>query len=143
MKFRIALATIAILLLGCEARNKKRYDAEETCTTELRLNRSKMKALVNEDNTSEDNQTYGQFLICVFRKRGILNESGAINENSFKNFLRLVFTEDFGINEEQKASVANHVFEQCRHGQRDTLGKAAIRLKNCIVRYIKEYESEF
>lgn len=102
-----------------------------------------MKALVNEDNTPEDNQIYGQFLVCVFKRRGIINENGVINENSLKSFLRMVFTEDFGINDVQKASVVEHVFEQCRYGQRDTVGNTAIRLKNCVVRYIKEYESQF
>lgn len=109
---------------------------EENCINNLKLDRDKLRYTTFESDTSENDEESGRFYACVWKGRGLINQSGVVDWTSVEDFIREVFFHTF-IDEKRRTDMLDEIHGHCVNIQRETVEQTAVKLKNCILETVQ------
>lgn len=123
--------------------SKELEPGEETCITELNLERNRIVKLNSKSIGPEDDEGFNKFLECFWKKKGYQKEDGQIDFEYLKSTIIEVICEILGGDNSDScvgSSVAAETVDKCRNVTGNSHGQTASKVQNCIVNKLQEYE---
>lgn len=108
---------------------------EKKCLEQLGMEMEEVLPYVHIETSVEDTEGIGEFLLCTWEARGIMDEGGNVHADKIAEYFEDIYYE-YGLTEEDKKTIRLAV-QPCEqeHGQKPTT--TAILAKNCMVRAAK------
>ncbi|KAF5280362.1 hypothetical protein FQR65_LT03171 [Abscondita terminalis] len=129
---KCVLGIVVILAAGISAMPAhKSMQAETECLEEKQVTMQQVLPYVHKYTDPADKENVGDYLLCVWQKKKIIDEEGSVNSKNLARYLFGIYAK-VGLTETQKGEVYKES-EKCEDLKEENLSTLAVKVKNCML----------
>ncbi|KAK4876868.1 hypothetical protein RN001_009374 [Aquatica leii] len=104
-------------------------DPYSECLNLLNVNEDELHLIAVQENTSLSDKS-GEYFLCVWKMKSIINEDGIVNVDKLKEFIKEELNRVMRVSPYIEKFITDNV-DNCDLSSADTHTKTAIKVKNC------------
>ncbi|KAK5647530.1 hypothetical protein RI129_002422 [Pyrocoelia pectoralis] len=112
------------------------------CSREVGISDSDFKTIEDKDGLlPENNDLLNSFYGCIFKRKGIMDNDGKIDDGNLRIYLSNLFTLNQAITPSQKRLVEDSI-KKCRNIEVKNFDQKSVKLINCVMRKLQSVVKE-